>query len=132
MPSRDSGLPHSARDTVGTSGNVFQSLLARERPPSSLFEDSKNLEPLSGRGRMQPQSSAIPTPRFNQGSALLNPYCHTGGTYSLNGMMDYQRFQISEMHLGKFLTQWSFKAGKSTSREVWILISQFTSIFRAT
>ena len=37
MPSRDSGLPHDTRTTVGTSGNVFESLLARKGPPSDLF-----------------------------------------------------------------------------------------------
>ena len=42
-------------------------------------------------------SSSTPTPRFNQG--ILS---HTGGTYSFNGMMDYPRYPISEMHLGKF------------------------------
>ena len=30
MPSRDSGLPGITRNTVGTSGNVFESLLARQ------------------------------------------------------------------------------------------------------
>ena len=56
-----------------------------------------------GRGvRREPQSSAMPTPRFNQGVAILNPVSHTGGTYFQNGMMDYPRFQISELHLGKF------------------------------
>ena len=56
-----------------------------------------------GRGvRREPQSSAIPAPRFYQGVATLNPISHTGGTYSLHGMKDFPRFQISEMHLGKF------------------------------
>ena len=54
-------------------------------------------------GIREPQSSAIPTPRFNQGVATLNSISHTGGTYSHNDMMDYPSFPISEMHLGKFL-----------------------------
>ena len=45
----------------------------------------------------EPQSSAISAPRFNQGSAHLNPYCRIGGTYSLNGMMDYPSIQISKI-----------------------------------
>ena len=34
---RDSGLPRHTRNTMGTSGNVFESLLARESPPSSIY-----------------------------------------------------------------------------------------------
>ena len=44
MPSSDSGLPHDTRNVMGTSGNVFESLLAREGPLSALFENSRNLE----------------------------------------------------------------------------------------
>ena len=39
---------------------------------------------------------------FNHGAATLNLYRHTGGTCSQNGTMGYPRFQISELHLGKF------------------------------
>ena len=35
MPIRESGLPHNTRDIMGTSGNVFESLLAPEGPPLS-------------------------------------------------------------------------------------------------
>ena len=52
--------------------------------------------------REEPQSSSMPTPRFNEGVETLNPLNNIGGTYSLNGMMDFPRFPISEMHLGKF------------------------------
>ena len=41
MPCRDSGLPHDGRNIVGTSGNVFERLPAREGPPSDLFERSQ-------------------------------------------------------------------------------------------
>ena len=78
--SRDSGLPRDTRNTMGTLG-FLKSLLAREGPSSSILENSKNLTPSSGRGRVrEPQSSAIFSPRFDQGSAPLNPYCRTGGT----------------------------------------------------
>ena len=43
-------------------------------------------------------------------------YDHIGGIYSYNGMIDYPRFPISELHLGNFLTLWNLIAGKSTSR----------------
>ena len=37
--SRDSGLPLDTRNTMGTSGNVFESLPARDGPSSGLFEN---------------------------------------------------------------------------------------------
>ena len=102
--SRDSGLPHNTRKTMGTSGTVFEGLHAREGPPSALFENSKNLTSVSGRGGIrEPQSLAIPAPRFNQDcnpESLLSCWKN----FFSHGMMDYPRFQISDMHLGKFLT----------------------------
>ena len=66
-----------------------------------------------GRGvRREPQNSSIPTPRFNQGLRTLNFLCHTGGTHSHSGLMDYQRFQISEMHLGNFTDSLDFQSWK--------------------
>ena len=41
--SRDSGLLHDTRNVMGTSGNVFERLPAREGRTSTLFENSKNL-----------------------------------------------------------------------------------------
>ena len=88
MPSRDSGLPLETLNSMGTSGNVFESLLAREGPSSALFENSRNLASSfrglkhditgnrteHGRGvRRDPQSSSIPSPRFNQGIGTLSP-----------------------------------------------------------
>ena len=43
MPCRNSGLPLDTRKTMGTSGNVFESLPAREGPSSAIFENSRNL-----------------------------------------------------------------------------------------
>ena len=43
LRSRDSGLPLDTRNVMGTRGNVFESLPAREGPPSALFENSRNL-----------------------------------------------------------------------------------------
>ena len=43
MLSRDSGLPHNTRNTLGISGNVFESLPAQERVSPSLPSDPKNL-----------------------------------------------------------------------------------------
>ena len=78
--------------------------------------------------RREPQNSLIRVPRFQRESGLLNP---SGGSYSRGGMIDYPRFPISELHLGKFPTLWNFEAGKSTSRMRYvrnqqIFISQCT------
>ena len=112
MLSRDSGLPHDARNTMGTSGNVFDSPPAREGPSSALLENSRNLASSScglgpgntgnrmehGRGvRQEPQSSSIPTPRFNQGIA--------NGTHKVILEKTY-------LHLGKFADSLEFKSWK--------------------
>ena len=66
-----------------------------------------------GRGvTREPQSSTIPTPPYDQGVATLIPFSHAIGIYSLNGMMDYTRFPISEMHLGKFPDSMEFQSWK--------------------
>ena len=86
MLSRDSGLPHDTRNVMSTSGNVFESLPAREGPSSAIFENSRNLaitfsridirkyDGTWKRVRRDPQSYSTLTPRFNQGAATLNPY----------------------------------------------------------
>ena len=136
-------IPRSQPTLEYTPGNVFENLPAREGPSSALFENSRNLASSScrlgprnsgnimehGRGkRREPQSS---TPRFNQAIATLNPLYHTGGTYSHNGVMDYMRFTISEMHLGKFPDSLEFQSWKVNFKtEVCskraVLISQCT------
>ena len=85
-------LPHNSRNIMGTSGNVFERLPAREGQTSTQFNDAKNLASSSqklGPGtegntkrpesemRREPQHLSIPVPRFQSGGGLL---CHTGGT----------------------------------------------------
>ena len=144
MPCRDSGLPHNTRNIVGTSGNVFERLPAREGQTSTLFNNSKNLASSSqemrpdttgntkrpeSEMRREPQNSSILVPRFQSGGGLLN---HTGGTYSHDGMIDYPRFPISELHLGKFPDSMEFQSWKVNFktevmvRNQQILISQCT------
>ena len=73
-----------------------------------------------GRGvRQEPQSSSIPTPRCNQGIATLTFLSHARRTYSQNGMMDYPRFPISEMHLGKFMDSLAFQSSKVNQFQDW-------------
>ena len=77
--SRDSGLPPKSRNTIGTSGNVFESLFAREGSSSAVFENSRNLAASScglrpettGKAMVlerevtrEPQNSSITVPRF--------------------------------------------------------------------
>ena len=112
------------RSSIRTSENVFESLPARERPCSAFFQNSKNLASCScrlgsgntvehGKGvRQYPQRSSIPTPRFNQVLGTLNRLYHTGGTYSQNGVMDYPRYPISELHLVKFPNSLEFQSWK--------------------
>ena len=41
--------------------------------------------------RREPQSSSIPTARFNLGIPTLSPLYYTEGTHSRDGLMDYPR-----------------------------------------
>ena len=43
MRSRDSRLPRDTRNIMGTSGNFFESVLAREGPSSAIRENARNL-----------------------------------------------------------------------------------------
>ena len=102
MPCRDSELLHDTRNIVGTSGNVFERLLAREGRTSTIFDDSKNLASSSlklgpdaeGNTKRreiemirEPQNSSIPVPRIQRGAGV---YDHTGGTYSHSGVIDFE------------------------------------------
>ena len=111
MPRYDSGLLHDTRNYTGTSGNVFERPPAQEGRPSTFFYNSKN--------------SAQRRDHFQSGSGMLKD---SGGTCSHSDMIDYPRFPISELHLGKFschcgitklesqLQDWSkFKDSRSSS-----------------
>ena len=54
----NSGLPPSARISLGSSGYVFEDLLAREEQPSATFENSMNLA-YSSRRRMRPEVTEV-------------------------------------------------------------------------
>ena len=60
--------------------------------------------------RRELQNSTIPVPRFQSGGGLLS---HTGGTHSHGGMIDYPRFPIPELHLGKFPDSVEFRSWKA-------------------
>ena len=131
MISSDSFLPHDTRNSLGTSGNIFESQSARDGPSSAFFERPKNLASSScglrkgntgkfmehgGGVRREPQSSTIPTPRFTTNHSTWTPTYHTGGTYSQNGTKDIRDTQSRNSISENSRTQWTFDAGKSTSR----------------
>ena len=131
MPSRDSPMPRDTRNTLGTSGNVFECLPAREGPSSALFENSRNLASSScgmeqeSRMRRDAQSSTKPNPNQEK---VQRPLYHTGGTYSHNGVMDYPRYSILEMHLGKFPDSVEFQSWKVNFKTEVCANSQFPHI----
>ena len=56
--------------------------------------------------RPEPLNTSIPLHHVQSGAGMLR---HTGGTYSHNGMIDYTRFPISELHLGQFPDSMEFQ-----------------------
>ena len=69
-------------------------------------------------------NTSIPSHHFQSGGGMLN---HIGGTYSHNGMMDYPRSPIAELHLGKIHDSVNFKAvGLRFVQEQQILRSSCT------
>ena len=122
--SRDSGLPPKYRNTIGTSGNVFESLLVGEGSSSAVFANSRNLAASScglrpettGKAMAperevtrEPQNSSITIPRFQRGAGVSD---HSVGTSSHDGMIDCPRFPISEMRHGKFPDSMEFQSWK--------------------
>ena len=59
--------------------------------------------------RREPPNSSIPVPHFQR---VAGVYDHTGGTYSHNGVIDYPRFPISEVHLRFFPDSIEFQSLK--------------------
>ena len=130
-PGRDPAMPHDTRDAMGTSGNVFESLPARKGQSSPRFENSRNLAlypcelEQESRMRREAQSSTIPNPSQER---VQEPLYHTGGTYSRNGVMDYPRYSILEMHLGKFSGSMEFQSWKVNFKTGVCANSQFLHV----
>ena len=98
MLGRDSGLPHYTRNSMGTSGHVFEKPPAPERISPSLA----GIAMRHGEGlRREPQSSTIPTPRFSRNLDAWNSTRRTGRN-SQNCTTETPRYAISEWHVGKF------------------------------
>ena len=110
---RGSGLPNTTRDTTGKSGNVFGNPAAQEGSSSALFKSSRNqasfyceMGPGSTKKTLGPEKAVTREPQdfskvfpgFQRGSGVFD---YTGGTYSHCFVLDYPRFPVSEMHLGR-------------------------------
>ena len=78
--------------------------------------------------RREPQQMSIPMPRFQRGGGILD---HTGGTYSHSGVIDYLRFPVSELQLGKFPDSMEFQSWKVNDRLQGEQISPITMIASA-
>ena len=96
MLSRHSGLPHHTRNSMGTSGNVFEILPPQERISPSLPGTAMR----QGEGvRREPQSSTIPTPQDLPG-IMVSPASYWRNLFSklYDGSSEVC---ISELHFGK-------------------------------
>ena len=112
----DPGLLHDTWLITGTSGHDIQRPLAQEGRPSAFFNNSKNLASPSQElrpditgttKRSESELRREPYHFFQSGGGILN---HIGGTCSRRGMIDYPRFPMSELHLGKFLDAMDFES----------------------
>ena len=99
MPGRDCGLPHDARNIVGTSGNVVERPTCSRRTILCNLRQFKEYDISLSKSGRQPQNSSIPVRRFRRGAGV---YDHPAGTSSHSGVVDYPRLPISELYLGKF------------------------------
>ena len=122
MCSCDSGLPLDARNTMGTSGNVFEKacLLEKDHPQLSsrihgiwhhLLADGHQ-EILWNMEEERDEIRRVLQYQHHALIKVLEPLHHAGGTYSQNGVMDYPRCPISELYLGKCLDSLEFQSWK--------------------
>ena len=99
MISRDSCLQHDTRNSLGTSGHVFEGLSARGEQCSALFQNSKNLA--SSSCRLKPNDtgkrrSETRTAKFyNTNSSLCQE------RRDLEPLFPYKRNSFSKLYDGK-------------------------------
>ena len=113
MLNRDSGLPHSSRNWMGTSGNVCCETTCTRKNFSVITrncpETWRRIETRTA------QSSTTPTPRFSRNLDAWSSTCRTGGTYSQNCTMETPRYAVSELHFGKLPDPDDFQCWRSIS-----------------
>ena len=100
--SRDSGLPSAARDTIGNSGNISGSPAPREGSSSAIFENSRS--PISSCFGKGPGATEKALETVKEVTRKPKNVSKTGGTFShvVLTVIDYPRFPVPKMHLGKF------------------------------
>ena len=111
MLSRGSSLQPGTRNVYGTSGNVFEDLLAPGEPAAfsgnSISMASAPCEPVSlttGRpaAREEELERNAPTPRFDGKFSTLTPPSHAEGAYPQNCSVEQPRNQVSDMRFDRF------------------------------
>ena len=124
MRSRDSGLPLDTRNSLGSSGNVFERLPARKRTTCFLRQIKEfgiiflriGIRQYCGtweRGETRSAEFFKTNSSFYSRSWKLEP-CQS---YCQCGVMDYPEiFVLGTASQKNSQTHWSFQAGKSTSR----------------
>ena len=125
----DSCLQLDTRNLYGTSGNVFEDLLAPNEPTAACFGNSRSMasvpcEPVSlNTGRPAERAneserhtlnSAIPTPRFARKFSTWNPPSHAEGAYPQICMVELPRNRVSEMHYDNILDPSTFQCWKTS------------------
>ena len=129
MAGRASGLLPNTQDIRRTSGNVFERPPAQQGHLQETHENSKNsassprrVKPeftehtMTTGSKVRPEQQGLHCAKtiLHSGDGIPR---HTGGTYSHDGIMDYARFPISEMHLGKFPDSMEFQSWKVSFKE---------------
>ena len=131
MTSRDSCLQPATRNSLGTSGHVFESVLVRCEPTSALFENSKNLASSSCRltpietGKIAEQREGLRkelqdytmlATRLARMFATWNPLYRTRRIYSQNCMMETREIRSRTSISINSQTHQTSSVGRSISR----------------
>ena len=125
MLSRDSGLPHFSRSSMGTSGNVFESPSARQITSPSL----PGIATRHGEGlRREPQSTTIPTLPFTRNRDTWNSTRRSGGNYSQNCTIETPRYAISALHFGEFPDPDDFQCWRVTFKTELCVSTSFLQL----
>ena len=131
MLRRYSVLSRHTRNSMGTSGDVFEDALVPEGPSPSFFVDPKDLTSFSyelrqdNTGntmrheeglRQESQSSTRSSPRLSRNYETWNRLHHIGWIHTQNCMMDVPKCTILELHFGNSQTDMMSSVGESISR----------------
>ena len=122
MLSRDSCQQRDTRNLCGTSGNVFEDLLAPNEPTAACFGNARSLtashcEPVSVNTRRlaaQEEVFSRNTQNFARKFSTWNPTSHAEEACPQNCMVQQPRNQVSEMHFDKILIPSTFQCSTTS------------------